>query len=334
MGSSWTDSPGVALTGADAGARAAAWARAAERAGLGSFWLIEDYYHPGAFALAGAAAAVTERIAIGIGVVNPSTRHPAILAMEAAALADMAPGRILLGLGSSNRNWIEEQMGLPFRTPLADLEEGAAIVRRLLGGERIDFDGRRFHMRGVQLESIPKRAVPILLGVKSARGLALAGRVADGVVCSVLASPAHVRRVRRTTGAERRDFAVAAYVAVAIDPDERRARDAVRPLLARYLGALHGQSILSDAGFGPERTQPFREALVRGERAESLIIDDAIDAFSLSGTAAQCRRQLPPWAAAGLDAPVAVLSPRADAMEQIALIGREIAPAWKELRCR
>jgi alkanesulfonate monooxygenase SsuD/methylene tetrahydromethanopterin reductase-like flavin-dependent oxidoreductase (luciferase family) len=176
--------------------------------------------------------------------------------------------------------------------------------------------------------------VPILLGVKSARGLALAGRVADGVLCSVLASPAHVQRVRATVGAERRHFAVAAYVAVAVDPDERRARDAVRPLLARYLGALHGQSILSDAGFGPERTQPFREALLRGEPAESLITDEAIDAFSLSGTAEQCRRQLPRWAEAGLDAPVAVLSPRADAMEQIALMGGEIAPSWRKLRCR
>ncbi len=95
------------------------WARAAERAGFGSVWIIEDYFHPGAFALAGAAAVATERIGIGLGVVNPYTRHPALLAMETAALAGLAPGRIALGLGSSNRRWIEEQMDDPVQDAAA-----------------------------------------------------------------------------------------------------------------------------------------------------------------------------------------------------------------------
>src|SRR5262249_38324708 len=121
MASSWADSLGVALMGPEAPARAGDWARGAERAGLGSVWIVEDYFHPGAFTLAGAVAARTERIAIGLGVVNHYTRHPALLAMETAALAGMAPGRVILGLGTSNRRWIEGQMGLDFKTPLADL---------------------------------------------------------------------------------------------------------------------------------------------------------------------------------------------------------------------
>src|SRR5437762_4270735 len=87
----WTDSLGVALLGHGLPGRTTEWARAAERAGLGSVWIIEDYFHPGAYALAAAAAAVTERLAIGLGVVNPYTRHPALLAMETAALAGIAP---------------------------------------------------------------------------------------------------------------------------------------------------------------------------------------------------------------------------------------------------
>src|SRR3990172_2311200 len=111
----------------------------APRAGLGSVWLIEDYFSPGAFALAGAAAAVTERVTVGIGVVNPYTRHPALLAMETAALAGLAPGRVVLGLGASNRVWIEERMGIPFTAPLASVRECVEIVRRLLAGERLTF---------------------------------------------------------------------------------------------------------------------------------------------------------------------------------------------------
>ena len=169
MDSSWTDSLGVALTGPEAPAHVAGWARAAEQAGLGSLWLIEDYFHPGAFALAGAAAAVTERATIGLGVVNPYTRHPALLAMETAALAGAAPGRVVLGLGSSNRRWIETQMGIGFKTPLADLREGVAIVRRLLRGERVTVHGGRFDLDDVRLESPPPGEVPVLLGVTDFR---------------------------------------------------------------------------------------------------------------------------------------------------------------------
>jgi 5,10-methylenetetrahydromethanopterin reductase len=197
----WTDSLGVALLGHGLPARTTHWARAAEHAGLGSVWVIEDYFHPGAYTLAAAAAAVTERIVIGLGVVNPYTRHPALVAMETAALAGIAPGRVVLGLGSSNRKWIEAQMAIPFKTPLGGLREGVEIVRRLLAGERVTYTGEVFSVHDVALEAPPPAPVPILLGVKGPRALALAGEIADGVHCSILASPAHVRRVRATASA-------------------------------------------------------------------------------------------------------------------------------------
>ncbi|HYB42309.1 MAG TPA: LLM class flavin-dependent oxidoreductase [Candidatus Methylomirabilis sp.] len=332
MDSSWAHSLGVALAGPRAPRRATDWARAAEEAGLGSLWLIEDYFHPGAFTLAGAAAAVTGRIAIGLGVANPYTRHPALLAMEAAALGGAAPGRAVLGLGTSNRRWIEDQMGIDFKAPLAGLAESVSIVRRLLRGERVTAHGARFHLDGVQLEWAPPEEMPIVLGVKGPRALRLAGEIADGVICSVLASPAHVRRVRRTAGAGRRDFAVVAYAVLAIDDDGARARAQVRPLLAAYLGALHGQSILADADLGPDRTRPFREAMLRGEDAAGLVTDAIVETLAVAGTPAECRRQLARWAEAGLDAPIAVVPGGLDLATQIARIGRELGPAWREMR--
>ncbi len=336
MDSSWTDSLGVALLGREVPRHATAWARAAERAGLGSVWLIEDYFYPGAFALAGAVAAVTERAVVGIGVVNPYTRHPALLAMEAATLAGLAPGRVVLGLGSSNRVWIEERMGIPFTAPLQSLRESVEIVRRLLAGERLTYRGQRFTLDGVALELVPERAVPIVLGVKGPRALRLAGEIADGVHCAILASPAHVRRVRETTAASRAagDLCVLAYLPVAVSHDGASARAALRPFVARYLGFLHGQSILADAGLDAARTLPFREALLRGERAGALVTDEILDRVAVAGTPAECRRALRRWAEAGLDAAVAVVPPEANVIEQLALIGAELSPHWKEMRCR
>ncbi len=148
--------------------------------------------------------------------------------------------------------------------------------------------------------------MPIVLGVKGPRALGLAGEIADGVLCSVLAGPAHVRRVR-AAAARRPGFAVAAYVPVLVDEDGARARDRMRPLLAHYLGVLHGQSILADAGFGPERTRPFREALLRREDARHLASDEIVDAFAVAGSPAECRQRLRRFAEAGLDALVAVV---------------------------
>lgn len=312
----------------DTAAHAAAWARAAERVGLGSVWIIEDYFHPGAFALAGAAGAVTERIVIGLGVVNPYTRHPALLAMETAALAGIAPGRVVLGLGSSNRRWIEEQMAIPFKTPLNAVRECVEIVRRLLGGERVTFKGDSFSLDGVALEATPTQAVPIFLGVKGPKALATAGEIADGVHCSVLASAAHVRRVRQTTGGR---GAVISYVVMAVDADGGQARQAVKPVLARYLGVLHGQSILEDAGLGPARTQPFRDALLRGTSAASLVSDELVEMLAVAGTPDDCRRGLRRFAEAGLDTAVAVIPGELDMTEQIARVG-ELSAAWKEMR--
>jgi len=332
MATRWATSPGIALMGTDAPSHITAWARAAEAAGLGSAWIIEDYFHPGAYALAAAAAAVTARLAIGLGVVNPYTRHPALLAMETAALAGIAPGRVVLGLGSSNRHWIEAQMGIPFKAPLGGLRECVAIVRGLLAGERVTVRGEVFTVDGVKLEWSPPEAVPVLLGVKGPKALRLAGESADGVHCAVLASPEHVARVRQTAGAGRPRFTVIAYVLTAISRDGRHAREAVRPLIAHYLGVLHGQSILLDAGLGPDRTRPFREALDRGAAAAHLVDDALIDAVAVAGTPEHCRRQLARWAEAGLDAPIAVLPRDADVLEQIALCGEILVPAWREVR--
>jgi 5,10-methylenetetrahydromethanopterin reductase len=329
----WTDSLGVALQGHGVPGRTTDWARAAERACLGSLWVIEDYFHPGAYAIAAAAAAVTERIVIGLGVVNPYTRHPALVAMETAALAGIAPGRVVLGLGSSNRKWIEAQMAIPFKTPLRGLREGVDIVRRLLDGQRVTCTGEVFSVHDAALDTPPPARVPILLGVKGPRALALATEVADGVHCSVLASPAHVRRVCATT-ARREDFRVIAYLLMAVSDDGAQARAWMRPVVGRYLGVLHGQSILEDAGLGAARTQPFRDALAAGGAAAELVTDELMDTVAVAGTPAECRAALARWADAGLDGVVAVVPEAADLAGQIERLGHEISPAWKAMRCR
>lgn len=337
MGSISAGSVGIAFLAADAPRRMVAWSRAAEHAGFDSVWLLEDYFYPGAFALAGAVAAATERVTVGLGVVNPYTRHPALLAMETAGLAGLAPGRVVLGLGASNRGWIQERMGIPHAEPLRSLRECVEIVRRLLAGERLTYRGRRYALDAVRLEWAPPAPVPIFLGVKGPQAVALAGEIADGLHCSVLASPAHVRRVRAETAAaaaRRPDgFAIVAYVLLAVDRDGRAARERIRPVVGHYLGLLHGQAILREAGCGPDVTAPFREALAAGGAARLPVPDRVLDAVAVAGTPEECRAALRRFAEAGLDSPIVLAPPGDDVEAQLALVGRELIPYWKELRC-
>lgn len=327
---------GAALLGEGTPGHVLERARAAERAGFDSLWFIEDYFQTGAFAAAGAAAAVTTRIGLGLGVVNPYTRHPALLAMETATLAGIAPGRVVLGLGTGVRRWIEDQMAIPAPRPLATLGECVDVVRRLWAGELVSHAGAAFSLREIALDWKPAQAaLPIVLGVKGPRALALAGAVADGVVCSIMASPAHIRRVRDTVTAARaraghgRSFPVLAYLPVAVGRDAEAARRAVRPLLARYLAHLHGQSILADAGVTAAETQAIRAARVAGESGAAGVTDAHVDAFALAGTPDQVRGRLRDWREAGLDTPIALPAGAADPVEQLGVIGAELGPWWR-----
>jgi 5,10-methylenetetrahydromethanopterin reductase len=327
--------------GPDAGAQIALWAPAAEAAGAGSVWLSEDCFYPSALALAAAAATTTRTVPIGIGVVNPYTRHPALLAMEAATLSQLAPNRIVLGLGTSNRDWIEGRLGIAFREPLQALRECVEIVDRLWRGERITTRGRCFSVDAAALEFKPAdAALPIVLGMKSAAGLRLAGEIADGVLLSGLPSPGHVTRARRNVAAgrqhaDRRDSCtIAAYVATCVDDDGRRARDRVRAVLAEHLGIMHAQSILRDAGLTEADTLPFREHLAAQRPAAQLVSDDLVRRFAIAGTPDECRQALAPLAAAGLDVPIAMLPPGPDPITDTRRIVAELAESWTRLKGR
>ena len=181
-------------------------AKLAEDLGFGTFWVPEDPVFPGAFATASAIATNTNKIKIGIGVLNPWTRHPVQTAMELAALDDISEGRAVLGLGASIKLWIQGQLGIPYTRPLTALRETVAILNGVIAGERVDHEGRLFKANGIRATfALPARHVPIYLGVMAPGALALAGEIADGVLLNSIVAPDFVRDAidRISLGAQR-----------------------------------------------------------------------------------------------------------------------------------
>src|SRR5262249_43005732 len=132
-------------------------ARVAERDwGYDAIWLAETN-GPDSPSLVGALALATERATLGTGIVPVYNRTPAVLAMTAAPLAGLAPGRFVLGLGSSSHAIVEGWNGVPFERPLARVRETVAILRQALAGEKTSFAGKELCSRGLRLGYCPKR---------------------------------------------------------------------------------------------------------------------------------------------------------------------------------
>ena len=287
-------------------------AKTAEKIGMESVWIAEDYFQGGAFSIASACAENTSRIEIGIGVINPFTRHPALIAMEAVSLDEIAKGRILLAMGASNKRWIELQAGIPYVKPITAVKECTQIMKGLIRGEEVQFSGEVFKTGPIKLENKAYRPnQPIYLGVKGDKALVVAGEIADGVLLSAGSPVAYVQHVRerlaigaKNAGRDPKEIKIAAYLPTYIHEDHKTAVDAMRGQTARYLG-LHGANSLTlSAGLKAEDTEPFREAFLRGETADLPVTDEMVDALVVAGDPAHCRKRIQEYRDAGVDMPI------------------------------
>lgn len=206
------------------------YARRLESAGLDQLWLIEDCFFTAGVSLAAAALAVTERLRVGIGILPAVARTAAVTAMEIATLANLAPGRFIPGIGHGVQDWMG-QMGVRPRSPLTALDETITNVKRLLAGEEVTFDGDYVHLDRVRLAAPPADVPPVLAGVQQERSLAVAGRVADGVILVESVGPTYVNwaldRAGRPDG-----FGVTTFSMLSIDQDRRAAYRRVASLVA------------------------------------------------------------------------------------------------------
>lgn len=206
-----------------------------EAGGVDQLWVIEDCFYTAGISLAATALARTERLTVGLGILPAVARNPAVTAMELATLAELAPGRLLAGIGHGVQGWME-QMGARTPSPLTTLEEVITVVRRLLAGDRVSFDGRHVQLRDVELDRPPDTPPPVLAGVRGPRSLAMAGRVAEGLVIAEGAGPAYVRQALEQAG-EPEPFRVSMFSALCIEDDRRAAYRRAAPFVAALCSA-------------------------------------------------------------------------------------------------
>ena len=212
-------------------------ARRAEALGFDQMWIVEDCFYMGGISQAAIALTATTSITVGIGI-NPGVAHnPAILAMEYATLARAFPGRLIGGIGHGVAEWME-QIGVKPKSPLKSIEEITTAVMQLLRGETVTVDGEYVKLTDVVLDPPPAVVPPVLLGVRAQKSVALAGRIADGVLLAEGSAPGYVTWARDLMNGQRSTPAyVGVYTNCLVDDDDPAAAfDTMRRFVAGQVG--------------------------------------------------------------------------------------------------
>jgi len=226
----------------------------AESLGYESAWMAEG--HAGdQFAVLGAAAAVTTRIRLGTSISSVFVRTPPTIAMAAATLDHLSAGRFVLGLGTSHREQVEPEHGVPFTEPTARLRDTIAIVRALVRDGSVTHRGRVVTIERFDLWFTPRRReLSIYVAALFPKMLEIAGEIADGALLTwpTLDAPRraaeHVARGAAQAG--RRPGEIASLIPCAVAPSRREALDALRPAVALYAGFFPRYNrLLADGGF-------------------------------------------------------------------------------------
>ncbi|MGQ4809410.1 F420-dependent glucose-6-phosphate dehydrogenase [Candidatus Entotheonellaceae bacterium PAL068K] len=307
----------VLYHGLDSGPELKAYGRVAEEAGFDSLWVTERYFHEETFSMLGFLAASTTGLKLGLGVANPYTRHPALLAMASATLDRLCGGRFQLGLGRSDRFVIQDRMGIPYSRPRTRLEEAVTLIRALLAGEQLTATAGQFRLDQVRLAIHPRQPhLPIYLAAIGPQALRLAGAVADGVLLNAYVPTAYIRyavqEVRQAAQAAGRDPAaidIACMLVVRLTEQPETLWPGLKERLVRLLAEPHvGEILLDKGGFDPGILTGLRAAaaLAGSGAADAvhLITDDMVNAFYLVGSAAQCRERLQDYREAGVQLPL------------------------------
>jgi len=294
------------------------YAQYAEQRGFEAVWQAESRLVRDAIVPMAAFAAVTERIKVGSGVINNWTRNAALIAATFLTLDDLAPDRVICGIGA----WwdpLAKNVGITRAKPLRAMRECVSVVRDLLAMKRVTFHGEFVHLDGVELDIVhgrrAPRHVPIYVGATGDQMVELTGEIADGIVLNYLVSPAYNEKAlrllesgARKAGRRLDDIDRPQLVVCSVDHDRQKALDSARALVTQYLGQqphiMKASGVSADLleAIGRVLTWPATEEQI--QRAMALVPDDVVQLITASGTPDEARRKVAEYRANGCTCPI------------------------------
>ena len=290
----------------------------AEAKGFAAVWQAESRLVREATVPMAAFASVTERIKVGSGVVDCWSRNPARLAATFSTLDDLAPGRVILGIGA----WwdpLAKKVGIDRARPLTVMREIVTVVRALLHNETVTFDGTYVHLDGVELDYVYQdrrpKDVPIYIGATGMQMMELTGEIADGAVLNYLVSPDYNARAMEAlgegaakAGRSLDDIDRPQLVVCSVHEDRQTALDMARMMVTQYLGQQ--PHIMKASGVSQSLLDKVGEVLTwpatheQVEAASRLVPDEIVQMLTASGTPAEARAKVQEYIDHGCTCPI------------------------------
>jgi 5,10-methylenetetrahydromethanopterin reductase len=294
------------------------YARYAEDRGFEAVWQAESRLVREATVPMAAYAAVTDRIKVGSGVVNNWTRNVGLLAATFSTLDELAPGRVILGIGA----WwdpLASKVGIKRTRPLLAMRETVEVARRLLAMERVTYRGEFVDVDDIEIDIVhgdrSPKDVPIYIGATGMKMMELAGEIGDGIVLNYMVGPPYNKRAldALAVGAARagrtlQDIDRPQLVVCSLDEDRGVALDRARELLTQYLGQQ--PHIMKASGVDPGLIEEIGKVMTwpagpeEIRKAMKLVPDEAVQMISASGTPDECRAKVREYVEAGCTCPI------------------------------
>lgn len=290
----------------------------AEKHGFESVWQAESRLVRDAIVPMAAYAAVTEKIKVGSGVINNWTRNIGLLAATFLTLDDIAPNRIICGIGA----WwdpLAKNVGIERKKPLKAMRETVEVLRRLLNMERVTFHGEFHHVEGIELDVVhgrrEPRNVPIMIGATGEKMMELTGEIADGVVLNYCVPPEYNDRALEllSNGAKKghRSFEEIdrpQLVVCSVDHDRELAIDSTRELLTQYLAQqphiAKASGVSSEVVEGIQSILGWPATKEQIQQAKHLVPEDLIYRITASGTPEEAKEKVNEYRKHGCTNPI------------------------------
>jgi 5,10-methylenetetrahydromethanopterin reductase len=292
--------------------------RYAESQGFEAVWQAESRLVRDAVVPMAAYAAVTDRIKVGSAVINNWTRNIGLLAATFLTLDDLAPDRIICGIGA----WwdpLARNVGIDRRKPLTAMRETVTVLRRLLNMERVNFDGEFIHVNNIELDVVhgrrEPRHVPIMIGATGDHMLEMAGEIADGVVLNYCAPPEHNDRAieflekgARKAGRKLDELERPQLVVCSVDLDHDKAIEASKMLLCQYLAQQ--PHIATSSGLSNDVIAEIQSILgwpatkEQIDKAKHLVPDELVLHITASGTPNEATKKVQEYINRGATCPI------------------------------
>lgn len=302
------------------------WIRELEALGYNDLWSAEANGSDGFTPLA-LASQWAPTMRLGTAIIPAYTRGPALLAQTAASLAEAAPGRFVLGVGTSSNVIVEQWNGIPFDKPYARVRDTVEFLKSAFAGEKIDHAYETFTVNGFKLGRKVSHPPKIMIAGLREGMLRLAGRESDGAIINWLGANdvSKVNAIVQGASADGSPKEIVARLFVCPSEDTDAVRTGARFAVAAYLNVPVYAAFHEWLGNGP-RLQGMWEAWKAGDRKAALaaIPDDIVDELVIHGSAAQCKAHIQKYQDNGVTTAALAILPLAPFDLRQAL--RDLAP--------